>query len=148
LWIFFTVSTTQLERTLHRSKMRLRRPEKSWGIDAHANPHFSPFAFSLPLSLDVPANHTHTELLRAGEEYLCDWTLLQSTPARNFFFGQVQNLSVTRRSRKAADTEFLRAGSDLIRDGKVLAKHQPFFWLAIYVAKNRKSKLKVLKDFQ
>jgi hypothetical protein len=116
LWIFFTVSTTQLVRTLHRSKMRLRKPEKSWGIDAHANPHFSPFAFSLPLSLDVPANHTHTELLRAGEEFLCDWTLLQSTPARNFFFGQVQNLSVTGRSCKAQHTELLRAGAEFIRD--------------------------------
>jgi hypothetical protein len=99
------------------------------------------FAFSLPLSLDVPANHTHTELLRAGEEFLCDWTLLQSTPSRNFFFGQVQNLSVTRRSRKAADTEFLRAGSDLIRDGKVFAKHQPFFG-SLYIY-SQKSKFKI-----
>jgi hypothetical protein len=96
--------------------MRLRKPEKLWGIDAHANPHFSPFAFSLPLSLDVPANHTHRELLRAGEEFLCDWTLLQSTPARNFFFGQVQNLSVTGRSCKAQPTELLRAGAEFIRD--------------------------------
>jgi hypothetical protein len=70
-----------------------------------------------PSPLDVPANHTHTELLRAGEEFLCDWTLLQSTPARNFFFfGQVQNLSVTGRSCKAQHTELLRAGAEFIRD--------------------------------
>jgi hypothetical protein len=119
--------------------MRLRKPEKSWGIDAHANPHFSPFAFSLPLSprrsckphphgassgrwrislrLDAFAKHTRTELLllRAGAEFIRNWTFLQGTahgtssgrcriypwldvvakPQTRNFFGQAQIWSVT-----------------------------------------------------